>query len=194
MEALIIQGSIGGHLSARGQAEAQKTSRELSKIQFDAIYSSPLSRARETAEIVCASTGKTPLIVDELREMDCGWYEGKPDFTMKSKNTGVARKLELISKFLLIQLSGESFWAVKKRVRQGWEKIRHLTPQGTILIVAHGISMDYLIKMLVDRDQISKDIYMFSIIKLEPCSLSEIVLEDDGSSRLVRVNDTSHLG
>ncbi len=193
MEASIIQGSTGGHLSARGQAEAQKTARELSKIKFDTVYSSPLGRARETAEIVCAATGNQPVIVDELREMNCGWLEGTPDFTMKSKNTGLMRKVEFVSKFLLIQLSGESFRAVKKRAQQGWEKIRRLSPQGTILIVAHGISMHYLIELVGGKPQIDKARYMFSIINLEPCSISEIVLKDDGSSWVVRLNDTCHL-
>lgn len=193
MEALIIQGSTGGRLSPQGKSEAQKTAQTLSKIKFDAVYCSPLGRAHETADIICAASGNHPVLIAELREMDCGWYEGTPDFTMKSRYTGFARKLEFFFKFLLIQISGESFGTVRKRVRQAWEKIRQLTPQGTILIVAHGISLHYLIEQAGGKPQIDKQRYMFSIINLEACSISELVLEDDGSARVVRVNDTSHL-
>ncbi len=63
-------------LNAAGTAEAQEAAQELRRrgVVFDAVYSSPLLRAVQTAEIVAPNV---PLLTDgRLLEMDYGPYEG----------------------------------------------------------------------------------------------------------------------
>lgn len=63
-------------LNATGLIQAAKLRDELAPLQLPIIYSSPLSRARQTAEIV-ASANQTPVkIVDGLHEQDFGIAEG----------------------------------------------------------------------------------------------------------------------
>src|ERR1700694_4527725 len=45
---------------------------------IDALYSSPLIRARRTAEAIGALTGHTPILLDDLREMHFGELDGFP--------------------------------------------------------------------------------------------------------------------
>jgi broad specificity phosphatase PhoE len=49
---LRIQGSSDTQLNATGRAQARDLARELAEVPLDAVYSSDLGRARETAEIV----------------------------------------------------------------------------------------------------------------------------------------------
>lgn len=65
-------------LNGRGERQAATLAAELAEVRWDRAFSSPLARARRTAEVVLATRRDAPpLVVDErLREMDFGPYEG----------------------------------------------------------------------------------------------------------------------
>jgi broad specificity phosphatase PhoE len=65
----------GVDLSVRGVTEVQCLRRNLA-LSLDAIYSSPLERARSTAEPLAADRKLTPVILDELTEVDFGDWTG----------------------------------------------------------------------------------------------------------------------
>jgi broad specificity phosphatase PhoE len=71
-----FQGWADPPLNATGCAQAVDLSVELMAEELAAVYSSPLRRAYETAEIVAASRGLEPVTVDELREVDVGSWSG----------------------------------------------------------------------------------------------------------------------
>ena len=71
-----FQGWADPPLNATGCAQAVELSVELMAEELAAVYSSPLRRAYETAEIVAASRGLEPVTVDELREVDVGSWSG----------------------------------------------------------------------------------------------------------------------
>jgi broad specificity phosphatase PhoE len=60
-------------LTADGEAKAAALRPRLASIHFDAVFSSPMQRARRTAELAGFSS---PEITDLLREVDYGEYEG----------------------------------------------------------------------------------------------------------------------
>jgi broad specificity phosphatase PhoE len=67
-------GSTDLPLTPHGEQQAANLKKRLEKIRFDAVYSSPLQRARRTAEIAGFSA---PQLTPLLREVDYGNYEGK---------------------------------------------------------------------------------------------------------------------
>lgn len=71
--------TINEGLNNFGKKQAEKLGDLLSEIKFDRIYSSPLLRARQTAEIVSQKQrSPTPIIfIDDLRECNFGLAEGK---------------------------------------------------------------------------------------------------------------------
>lgn len=78
-------GSTDLTLTANGEQQARTLSRRLGKIQFDAVYSSPLLRARRTAEIAGFSSPRlTPL----LREVEYGEYEGATTKAIQESRPG----------------------------------------------------------------------------------------------------------
>lgn len=70
----VLQGRSDHPLNEKGRAQAAEAAERLREVSFDAVYSSPLIRAIQTAEI--AAPGR-PIITDHrLIEMDYGPYEG----------------------------------------------------------------------------------------------------------------------
>ena len=68
---------IDAPLSLEGIRQAREVAKWLKRFPISAIYSSPLNRARQTAEIVCAELNLTPVFTDLLVEVDVGELEGK---------------------------------------------------------------------------------------------------------------------
>ncbi|GAB6857789.1 histidine phosphatase family protein [Microbacterium xylanilyticum] len=72
-----IQGSTDIPLNDTGRAQARDAARRLAGTPFDHVYASPLSRARETAEIIASELGlPAPLITVGMREHEFGDAEG----------------------------------------------------------------------------------------------------------------------
>lgn len=71
-----LQGVTDIPLNARGIELAQKTAERLKDIHFDRIYTSPLIRARKTAEIIRGNRDLEIIPTEGLREISFGDYEG----------------------------------------------------------------------------------------------------------------------
>ena len=72
----IIQGISNTPLNDYGRKQASELKEKLNDISFDLILSSPLQRAKETAEII--NNNKTKIIIDNrLIERNTGDFEGK---------------------------------------------------------------------------------------------------------------------
>ena len=185
-----MQGSSDSPLSAHGRQEAQQTAEALNRICFDAAFSSPMGRAWETARIV-AHPHPDMLVVplDDLHEMDFGFYERKPYFASPEEVPHGFRRLVLLAKVLFAQLTGESLRSVSKRASASWEEISERVPEGSVLIVSHGVLINYLLKHLLD-EQVFKSLKTAAI---KPCSITELVAGSAGDAQLMRFNDTAHL-
>lgn len=72
-----IQGSSDIPLNLTGEAQALTAAAALAEESYDAIYASPLVRARRTAEIIAAELGlSAPRIAPGMRERSFGVAEG----------------------------------------------------------------------------------------------------------------------
>jgi len=71
-----FQGHADPPLNATGRAQAAELSASLASTDLAAVYSSPLRRALETAEVVAAAHGLEPVPVEGLREVDVGSWQG----------------------------------------------------------------------------------------------------------------------
>lgn len=81
-----VEGRMQGHsdipLGDNGREQAQHVAQTLSHISIDAIYSSPLSRAAETAKIISETVGLPVTINEGLKERNLGTLEGKSQAEM----------------------------------------------------------------------------------------------------------------
>jgi probable phosphoglycerate mutase len=120
-----LQGQTDRPLSDFGRRQARQLAEELDGETIEAIYSSDLARARETAEIVGERVGLAVALDPGLREKDWGTWEGL---------TAVERDR--------VEFVGESTEAHRERILQTLRRISERHPgDGRVLVVTHGGSM-----------------------------------------------------
>ena len=73
----IMQGQTQGELNARGREQALQVARRLAAEHLDAVVSSDLRRAIQTAEIIARPHGLTVSTTPLLRERDWGSFTGR---------------------------------------------------------------------------------------------------------------------
>ena len=71
-----LQGVTDIPLNACGIELAEKTAEGLKNVPFDRIYTSPLIRAKKTAEIIRGDRPVELVVTDGLKEISFGEYEG----------------------------------------------------------------------------------------------------------------------
>ena len=75
-----LSGWTDTDLSPRGEEQIELLADHFNREHghIDALYASPLIRARRTAEAIGALTGHSPILLDDLREMYFGELDGRP--------------------------------------------------------------------------------------------------------------------
>jgi phosphoserine phosphatase len=187
------QGRMDPPLSTRGRAQAQalaaRVVREQSagspQTRMTLIVSSPLSRARDTAQ-ACADALALDLATDErLTEISHGDWEGK------LRGEVAIRWPDMLAQWRsnphLVQFPhGEMLEEVELRLRSFLHSLRDET--GTVLAVTH----DVIVRIAVLLAS-GKELSSFNEVHIDNAALNEFTLEG-GKLRLLHVNDTTHLG
>src|SRR5688500_9296373 len=71
-----FNGSSDPPLTAVGEAMAEAFARAYASVKWDAIYTSPMLRTRQTADPLSQQTGVQATVEDGLKEVDYGEWEG----------------------------------------------------------------------------------------------------------------------
>lgn len=136
-----IAGQINVDLTDEGKKQAKETGILLSEMEFSAVYTSTLNRAKETARIILEQNLKTnifPLAFSEMNEQFFGKIEGadKSDLTEKF---GAEKVLAWRRSFDVCPPEGESFENLVKRSTAFFEKnVKQNLEKGNVLLVGHG--------------------------------------------------------
>jgi broad specificity phosphatase PhoE len=148
----IWQGQMEFPLSERGRAQASLAGLGLSGEQFEGLYSSPLSRAFETAEIIRDRTGFAGEVVpvDGLSERYGGILQGHTWAEQEQRNPELAKKFLAIPEEERWALVGaETDEEVIARFEDALSSIRVLHPGGArIVVVSHGGVMRAFLRKL----------------------------------------------
>ena len=123
------QGHADPPLNDAGRAQAHALAETLAGEEVDAIYTSDLRRAAETAEILAAALGRPVTADPELREIDVGSWSG-------------LTRAEVAERYPDWEThDGESIEALQARVVAAVLRIARQHPDGQVLIVTHGGSI-----------------------------------------------------
>lgn len=125
----IMMGHKDIPLNETGIKQAKETSQQLKDIKFDIIISSPLQRARKTAEII--NVNNVPIIYDDrLKERDCGELTDK-------KHEDVDREAYWNYNDNTIYESAENVQEFLKRIYNFIDEIKEKYQDKTVLLVTH---------------------------------------------------------
>jgi broad specificity phosphatase PhoE len=131
------QGQADPVLSERGREQAQALARELVSASFEALVSSDLRRARETAEIVSRAIG-LPLVCDvRLRERDLGDWSGLTTAEIEARWPAELARVRARDPAVRPG-GGESIRDAAARARGFFEELARNGAAGRVGIVAHG--------------------------------------------------------
>ncbi len=127
--------SPGLHLTDAGRQQAERTAERIGELKrVDAVYTSPLERARETAAPIGTATGLRPKVDRGLLECEFGeWTGAALPKLMKKPEWQTVQRAPSTFQFP----GGESFSAMQHRIVSTLDRLRASHLGGTIVCVSH---------------------------------------------------------
>ena len=171
-------------LNDKGAAQAQCLADRFKNVSLDAIYSSPLERALQTATVIAQSTKLDVQTCDAANEIDFGEWSGKTFDELSRderwRHFNRCRSVTMIP-------GGESFLDVQNRIVKELKTLALQHSDAHIAIISHA-------------DVIRAAVAYFSAIPIElverfeisPCSVSAVAIDDDNAT-LLTLNNTGEL-
>jgi broad specificity phosphatase PhoE len=177
------QGFADRPLTERGRRQAQELADRLAGTELDAVYSSDLQRARETAEVVARSKGLDVGTTPDLREVDVGSWSGL------TRAEAEARFPEAYARWLQGAEGwddGESYEQLSQRVMRAIRTIATAHDDARVLVVAHGGTI-----RAIHAAALGVDVHTYRRIqRVEPnATLSAVCVENGRLTELCRTEE-----
>jgi broad specificity phosphatase PhoE len=186
-----LSGWTDTDLSPRGESQIELLADHFNREHghVDALYSSPLIRARRTAEAIGALTGHVPILLDDLREMYFGELDGHPFEELREAYAHLLAADENSEIADFVWPSGESRSGFTARVLRVINDIAGHHPGRPVGIVTHGGVIATLLTILHGESPANWRKWV-----VPNASLSEIVWDAHlQSGALLRHGDATHL-
>jgi broad specificity phosphatase PhoE len=180
-----FQGRTDVPLNATGLAQAEKVAARLAACPIDVIYTSPMQRARETAVAIAAPHKKSPVVLDDLTEVNFGSWEGLLIEDIRERDEGHLQRW-LRNPFFCMPEKAETWDSIRARAERVKETVLR-SPHERVVLVSHGGTTRALLAVLLGFDPNT----VWSI-KMSNCALSGIEVRKD-QSFLAFSNDVLHL-
>ena len=149
IERILTGRTPGIPLTEKGIEQAEKAAKFLEHMNISAIYSSPIERAKHTAEIVGKHNSLDVIIDDRLIELDMGKFTGVPYDEIFSSHGNVFMKF--YNGELEIAHNGvETFSEVKKRVLGIVDHVIENHPDQNVVLVTHMDPIKAMLSTIVD--------------------------------------------
>lgn len=177
------QGHADRPLTGLGRQQARDLADRLADTELDAIYSSDLQRARETAEIVARAQGLEVTPLRDLREVDVGSWSGL------TRSDAEQRFPEAYARWLVGGEGwddGETYDQLSQRVVRAIAEIAAAHPDERVFVVAHGGTI-----RTVHAAALGVDVHTYRRIqRVEPnATLSAVCVQDGTLTELCRTEE-----
>ena len=175
----------GVHLNENGRKQARSVAKRLAPLPISAVYSSPVTRCVETAEYIARQRQLDLIELEDIGEVRYGDWEGK-----KVKKL-TKEKLWFVVQFFPSRLrfpNGEALREVQFRAVQALERLCTRHPEDSIVVVSHA---DVIKLVLAHYLGVHMD--LFQRIAIAPASVSVLALPENGTVRILRLNDDGPL-
>ena len=172
------------HLNGEGRQQAERMAARMARVKLDAIYSSPLERAVETADYIARSRELAIQTREGLNEMDCGtWTDQKIDDLSK---TDEWRMFQIYPSGARPP-QGETGGQMQMRAVREVEALCAAHPEGAIAIVSHA---DPIKAIVAHYAGLHLDLFQRLIVS--PASVT-VIWTGPWGPRLLRLNDAGPL-
>lgn len=172
-------------LNAKGIRQAKRLYHRFKNIKVDRIYSSDLGRAYQTAKIIFPN--KNIFKKQSLREINFGkfceltWEEASKRYPKIYK--------KWLSNPIDVRIpNGEAMLEFTERVKECFRKIYEKDLDKTVAIISHGG-----VVRIILLDILKEEVGLFWNIEQGTAAINIIDFRK-GTPRVVKINDTSHLG
>ena len=178
-------------LTELGRLQAKRTGQILNQgLAIDVLYSSPLPRTWETAEIIGEQIGLRPIAVAGVREIDVGSATGKPLTELATLHPRLLRDVDDDS-IHIPWPEGESHFQLRERALEAIIQIVERHPGKTVVVVSHGGPLGWIVSTLA-----SVPPRPYREFRHNNCSVSELIVPSNPfrlPAELVRFNDCGHM-
>jgi broad specificity phosphatase PhoE len=143
-----LQGSMPVPLNANGHLQAEALGLYLKHHPIDALFSSPLTRARQTADLIGQALNLA--VQDEPRMGEIAFgdkFEGLTMPDIKEKYPDEYRMWKSGDLSYVVP-NGESRHSVQKRMTDAWEDLTSNTDYETIALVSHGSALKIFLRSM----------------------------------------------
>jgi broad specificity phosphatase PhoE len=182
----IFRGRVDCQLNDTGRAEARALEGRFQDVAIDSIYSSPLSRAFETAQAVAVSRNLRVIIEPAFTDIDFGEWQGLALKKVEEKYPDLFRIWREQPQAVAFP-GGESLAQARIRAWDGLGRVIRENPGKTILIISHRVITKVLICAVLGLDDSH-----FWQIKQDTTAVN--CFEYTGKTFVVSlINDTCHL-
>jgi probable phosphoglycerate mutase len=147
-----IQGQLDIGLNEAGLRQAGQLGRALADQPIDAIYTSDLSRAAQTAQGIALATGVAVQADARLRERAFGHFEGRTFADIEADLPDEARRWRTRDPDFTPSGGGESLIAFRARVTAVAAELAERHVGGLAVLVAHGGVMDVLYRAATGQE------------------------------------------
>nr|WP_230156132.1 histidine phosphatase family protein [Peribacillus sp. Bi96] len=145
-----LQGQTDILLNEHGKIQARQCGEFLMKEDWDVIITSPLIRARETADIIAHYMDVPVIEKIEFIEKNFGVAEGL---------TSAEREAKYIDKVYPGQESQES---LRNRLMKGLQEIQKEFPKKRVILVAHGAVIHFILRLMSNESIVSTEMRLFN--------------------------------
>ena len=184
-ERRLLQGRTDIALCERGREQAKVLSSALTSIPFSSIYCSPLSRAKETAEILALPHGLTPIADQGFAEISFGDWEGKSHESL-ALEAGEEYAQWIIKPTEVTVAGAERLEEAQTRAMRSLDKIVRENKKRVLVVVGHGgINRVILLSLL------EADLGAFWRMRQDTTCVNLIEFSDD-IPRISLLNCTAH--
>ena len=181
-----VQGRRDIELNALGRRQAEAVAQALKAEHVEAIYSSPLKRALETARAVERFHRAEVVPLDDLKELDVGELDGLT-FTEMRERHGEFLKLWREDIAGQIFPGGSCMRDLQNTACASIERIAARHPQGRVVVVSHNFVILSIICRLMEID-----LRHMRRLRMQVAGITTLDL-DGGATRLVTFNEICHL-
>lgn len=174
-------------LNERGMWQAGCLGEALAREPFAAVYTSPLTRTRQTAEAIAGSHGLRPVVEPRLIEMDIAELDGLTFAEIRERHPGLLERWMSPEGHATAMLGGESLADVCDRAWATVRTLSHRHEDETICMVTH----NFVILSVLTR-AFGVNLSNFRRLRHSVAAISILDCRGD-RVRVRRLNDTCHL-